>query len=158
MALDFKPISADGHLEVKPERWVHRVPAKYRDRAPRSVLLPDGGDGLLIEGQPLLEQNFIDLRAGRASGDWSPLGARVEDAAGTGSAEQRLREQDIDGLAAEVLYPNMVAGPVLWRNITHDEPYKAMVRAYNDWLGEEYCSVDRDRLIGNGSAAMDHSG
>ena len=150
MALDFKPISADGHLEVKPERWVHWVPAKYRDRAPRSVLLPDGGDGLLIEGQPLLEQNFIDLRAGRASGDWSPLGARVEDAAGTGSAEQRLREQDIDGLAAEVLYPNMVAGPVLWRNITHDEPYKAMVRAYNDWLGEEYCSVDRDRLIGMG--------
>ena len=150
MALDFKPISADGHLEVKPERWVHRVPAKYRDRAPRSVPLPDGGDGLLIEGQPLLEQNFIDLRAGRASGEWSPIGAKVDDAAGTGSAEQRLREQDTDGLAAEVLYPNMVAGPVLWRNITHDEPYKAMVRAYNDWLGEEYCSVDRDRLIGMG--------
>ena len=150
MALDFKPISADGHLEVKPERWSHRVPARYRDRAPRSVTLPDGGDGLLIEGQPLLEQNFIDLRAGRASGDWSPIGAKVEDAAGTGSAEQRLREQDTDGLAAEVLYPNMVAGPVLWRNITHDEPYKAMVRAYNDWLGEEYCSVDRDRLIGMG--------
>ncbi len=150
MALDFKPISADGHLEVKPERWVHRVPAKYRDRAPRSITLPDGADGLLIEGQPLLEQNFIDLRAGRASGDWSPVGTKVEDAAGTGSAEQRLSEQDTDGLAAEVLYPNMVAGPVLWRNITHDEPYKAMVRAYNDWLGEEYCSVNRERLIGMG--------
>ena len=149
MALDFKPISADGHLEVKPERWVHRVPARWRDRAPRSVPLPDGGDGLVIEGQPLLEQNFIDLRAGRA-GAWSPEVTRVEDAAGTGSAEQRLQEQDTDGLAAEVLYPNMVAGPVLWRNITHDEPYKAMVRAYNDWLGEEYCSVDRDRLIGLG--------
>ena len=150
MALDFKPISADGHLEVKPERWVHRVPAKYRDRAPRSITLPDGADGLLIEGQPLLEQNFIDLRAGRSSGDWSPVGTKVEDAAGTGSAEQRLSEQDTDGLAAEVLYPNMVAGPVLWRNITHDEPYKAMVRAYNDWLGEEYCSVNRERLIGMG--------
>ena len=150
MALDFKPISADGHLEVKPERWVHRVPERWRDRAPRSVPLPDGADGLIIEGQPLLEQNFIDLRAGRSDAVWSPVGTKVDDAAGTGPAEQRLQEQDTDGLAAEVLYPNMVAGPVLWRNITHDEPYKAMVRAYNDWLGEEYCSVDRDRLIGLG--------
>jgi predicted TIM-barrel fold metal-dependent hydrolase len=28
--------------------------------------------------------------------------------------------------------------------------YRAAVRAYNDWLGEEYCPVSRDRLIGLG--------
>jgi predicted TIM-barrel fold metal-dependent hydrolase len=31
-----------------------------------------------------------------------------------------------------------------------DELYRATVRAYNDWLGEEYCAVSRDRLIGLG--------
>jgi predicted TIM-barrel fold metal-dependent hydrolase len=51
---------------------------------------------------------------------------------------------------AEVLFPAMVAGPVFWRNIRHDEVYKAVIRAYNDWLGEEYCAVAPDRLIGMG--------
>ena len=31
-----------------------------------------------------------------------------------------------------------------------DDAYRATVRAYNDWLGEEYCPVSRDRLIGLG--------
>jgi len=150
MAKEYRLISSDGHLEVRPERWTHRVPAKYRDRAPRSVQLPDGSDGVLIEGQPLQEANFLDLRAGRAEGQWQPFGIKVEDAAGTGSPEQRVREQDMDGLDAEVLFAAMVAGPVLWRNIAHDEVYKSVIRAYNDWLAEEYCVVAPDRLIGLG--------
>src|SRR5213593_2306652 len=107
MAKEYRLISSDGHLEVRPERWTHRVPAKYRDRAPRSVQLPDGSDGILIEGQPLQEANFLDLRAGRAEGQWQPFGITVEDAAGTGSPEQRVREQDTDGLDAEVLFTAM---------------------------------------------------
>jgi predicted TIM-barrel fold metal-dependent hydrolase len=126
------------------------VPAKYRDRAPHTVHLPDGGDALMIEGQPLLEANFLDLRAGRPAGQWQPFGLRVEDAAGTGSPEQRVSEQDRDGIDAEVLFPAMVAGPVFWRNIAHDEVYKAVIRAYNDWLAEEYCAFAPDRLIGMG--------
>ncbi len=150
MAQTYQLMSSDGHLEVPPERWVHRVPKKYRDRAPRSITLPNGGDALLIEGQPLREANFLDLRAGRAPGQWQPCGLRVEGAAGIGPPEQRLKEQDEDGLEAEVLFPAQVAGPSLWRNISHDEVYKSMIRAYNDWLGEEYCSVNPDRLIGMG--------
>jgi predicted TIM-barrel fold metal-dependent hydrolase len=150
MTENYRIISSDGHLEVKPERWIHRVPAKYRDRAPHTIQLPDGGDALLIEGQPLLEANFLDLRAGRAEGQWQPFGLKIEDAAGVGSPEQRVKEQDTDGLAAEVLFPNMVAGPVFWRNISHDDVYKAVIRGYNDWLAEEYCSVAPDRLIGLG--------
>ena len=78
MAREYRLMSSDGHLEVPPERWVHRVPEKYRDRAPRTVHLPDGGDALLIEGQPLLEANFLDLRAGRPAGQWQPFGLRVK--------------------------------------------------------------------------------
>src|SRR5215813_1274537 len=150
MARQYNLMSADGHLEVPPERWVHRVPEKYRDRAPHTVHLPDGGDALMIEGQPLLEANFLDLRAGRAEGTWQPFGLKVADAAGTGGPEQRVREQDQDGMDAEVLFAAMVAGPVFWRNIAHDEVYKAVIRGYNDWLAEEYCSVAPDRLIGMG--------
>jgi len=150
MAKEYRLISSDGHLEVPPERWTQRVPKKHRDRAPRTVRLPDGGDGLLMEGMPVQEANFLDLRAGRPEGQWQPFGLNIEDAAGTGSPEQRVKEQDMDGLDAEVLFPAMLAGPVIWRNISHDEVYKAVIRAYNDWLAEEYCSVAPDRLIGMG--------
>jgi predicted TIM-barrel fold metal-dependent hydrolase len=61
-----------------------------------------------------------------------------------------VREQDQDGMDAEVLFAAMVAGPVFWRNIAHDEVYKAVIRGYNDWLAEEYCAVAPDRLIGMG--------
>src|SRR6266705_4667040 len=131
MARKYRLMSSDGHLEVPPERWVHRVPEKYRDRAPRTVHLPDGGDALLIEGQPLLEANFLDLRAGRPSGQWQPFGLRIEDAAGTGSPQQRVEEQKLDGIDAEVLFPAMLAGPVIWRKIKDDDLYRAGVRAYN---------------------------
>jgi predicted TIM-barrel fold metal-dependent hydrolase len=150
MAREYRLMSSDGHLEVPPERWLHRVAPQYRDRAPHTIHLPDGGDALLIEGQPLLEANFLDLRAGRPADQWQPFGLKVEEAAGTGSPEQRVQEQDRDGLDAEVLFPAMVAGPVFWRNISHDVVYKAVIRAYNDWLAEEYCAVAADRLIGMG--------
>ena len=150
MSRDYRLVSSDGHLEVTPETWMHRVPQKYRDRAPHTVKLPDGGDAILVEGQPLQEANFLDLRAGRSEAQWQPFGITVDGAAGVGPPEQRIKEQDIDGIDAEVLFTAMVAGPVLWRNISHDEVYKAVIRGYNDWLGEEYCSADRDRLIGHG--------
>jgi predicted TIM-barrel fold metal-dependent hydrolase len=150
MAREYRLISSDGHLEVPPERWTLRVPKQYQDRAPRTVRLPDGGDGLLIEGLPVQAANFLDLRAGRAPQQWQPFGLRVEDAAGTGAPEQRVKEQDLDSLDAEVLFPAMLAGPVVWRNISHDEVYKAVIRAYNDWLAEDYCAVAADRLLGMG--------
>ena len=143
-------ISSDGHLEVRPERWTPRMPARYRERAPRTVKLPDGGDALVVEGQAPYPAPFLDLRAGRTNETWHPFGATVDDTAGVGPPEQRLQEQDMDGLLAEVLFPNMQVGPRLWRGMADDDLYRATVRAYNDWLGEEYCPVSRDRLIGLG--------
>src|SRR5262249_26414796 len=142
--------SSDGHLEVRPERWTPRMPAKLRDRAPRTIKLPDGGDAIVVEGQPPYPAPFLDLRAGRTNETWQPFGATVDDTAGVGPPEQRLKEQDMDHLHAEVLFPNMQVGPRLWRGIADDDLYRAVVRAYNDWLAEEYCPISRDRLIGLG--------
>src|SRR6185503_16976027 len=108
-------LSSDGHLEVRPERWSPRMPASLRERAPRTIKLPDGGDAILIEGQPPYPVPFLDLRAGRTNETWQPFGVTVDDTAGVGPPEQRLHEQDVDGLHAEVLFPNMQVGPRLWR-------------------------------------------
>jgi|SRR5712691_1108310 len=160
MAQQYDFISSDTHLEVLPERWTGRVPARYRDQMPRTVTHPDGGDAIQIEGAPLFQVAYLDLRAGRTSEDWQPFGVRVEETAGVGSPEQRLREQDQDGCAAEVLFPNMQAGPGLWRNIADDAAYLAAVRAYNDWLGERglLCREPQTPDWTRGHAHDDHRG
>lgn len=150
MGRAYRYISGDSHLEIDSRYWIDRVPAEYRDRAPRLVRLRDGGDAWLIEGVPL-RRNSSDIYGGKGRDQWQPFGQRYEGTPGTGTAEQRLREQDQDGIDAEVLFPAQQAGPRLWRAIADDEVYKAVVRAYNDFLGEEYCAVDRDRLIGVGA-------
>jgi predicted TIM-barrel fold metal-dependent hydrolase len=154
MVMSYDFVSSDTHLEVLPERWTGRVDAKYRDHMPRTVPHPNGGDALYIEGAPLFQVAFLDLRAGRTNEDWRPFDVKVEDTAGVGSAEQRLQEQDQDGCAAEVLFPNMQAGPGFWRNIRDNDAYLAAIRAFNDWLAEAYCAVDPRRLLGLGVMPM----
>jgi predicted TIM-barrel fold metal-dependent hydrolase len=149
MPRTYPPISSDSHLEIPPERWTHRVPAQYRDLAPRRITLPDGGDALVIAGSAPIE-NASDLYARRPPARWLPMRLSYAETAGTGPPEQRLAEQDEDGVEAEVLFPAQVAGPALWRRIEDETAYLAMVRAYNEWLAEEYCAAAPDRLIGLG--------
>jgi len=57
---------------------------------------------------------------------------------------ERVKEMEIDGVSAEVLYPTT---GIRLLDI-EDAPYQeALFRAYNDWL-IEYCSVAPGRLIG----------
>jgi predicted TIM-barrel fold metal-dependent hydrolase len=142
-------ISGDGHLEIPPDPWIRHVPEEHRDRAPRLVRLRTGGEGWIVEGSPLIH-NGQNVAAGRplkvhGGSYWEPDGTPVP---GTGDAVQRLREQDRDGVDAEVLYPPVFVTRFI-ENIEDREAYVAMVRAYNDFLAEDYCSVAPDRLIGN---------
>jgi predicted TIM-barrel fold metal-dependent hydrolase len=153
MTRTYRYISADSHLEIDSKWWIERVPASYRDQAPRVLHLPDGSDAWLVEGAPLRQVPF-DLYGGKGRDVWKPWGQNYATTPGTGPAEQRVREQDEDGIDAEVLFPGQASGPNFWRNVRDDAAYKACVRAYNDFLAEDYCSVAPDRLLGLGVIPM----
>src|SRR5439155_14533781 len=110
MARYYQVISADGHVETPPDPWVRYVPDRWKERAPRLVALPDGGEGWVIEGQPLLKNGQNITGRGPISFDtasyFKPDGSPND---GAGPAEQRLREQDEDGIDAEVLFPPVFA-------------------------------------------------
>jgi predicted TIM-barrel fold metal-dependent hydrolase len=149
MTRHYQVISCDGHLEIPPEPWVKHVPDEHRDRAPRLVNLRTGGEGWIVEGSPMIH-NGQNVAAGRplkvkGGSYWEADGSPIP---GTGSAGQRLSEQDRDGIDAEVLYPPVFISRFI-ENIEDREAYCAMVRAFNDFLAEDYCSVAPDRLIGN---------
>ena len=152
-AREYRCISGDSHLEVDANRWVHRVPEKFRERAPRLIKTATGGDAWVIEGSAAREVPS-DLYGGKGRDHWQPFGQTYEGTPGTGSPRQRVEEQDRDGIDAEVLYPCQVGGPWLWRNIPDNDAYLSIVRGYNDWLAEEYCAEAPDRLIGLGIIPM----
>ena len=149
MARHYQVISADGHVETPPDPWVKYVPDKWKDRAPRLINLPDGGEGWLIEGRPMMRNGQNITGRGPIRFDfgsyYKPDGSPND---GAGPPEQRLREQDEDGIDAEVLFPPVFATRFL-EGIMDRDVYCSMIRAYNTWLGEEYCAVAPDRLIGN---------
>jgi predicted TIM-barrel fold metal-dependent hydrolase len=155
MSHEYRLISADSHLEIDTRYWRHRVVEKHRDRVPRMVRTELGGDRWVVEGEYTTEVP-LDLYAGKGvqSGNdrWTPFGQRYEDTPGTGTAQQRVLEQDQDGIDAEVLFQSSASR--WWRNIRDDDAYTAVLRGYNAWLAEEYCAVAPDRLIGVGALPM----
>lgn len=153
MKTEYRYISGDSHLEVAPDNWRDRVPAEYRELAPRIVRMPDGGDAWVVEGQPFRQVAF-DLYGGKGRDTWFPWGQNYETTPGaSGDPAERIKLQDQDGIDAEVLFPNQAAGPNFWRNIRHDDAYRAVIRAYNDWVAE-FRSYAPDRLLPMGLIPM----
>ena len=107
MAEKYRIISGDTHMEVPAQRWTNRVPEKHRDRAPRTVRLPNGGDGFLIEGSQVRETAF-DMYGGKGRDAWGPFGQTYESTPGTASAADRLACQELDGMDAEIIFPAVV--------------------------------------------------
>jgi predicted TIM-barrel fold metal-dependent hydrolase len=133
-------ISGDSHLDVSSDHWVRYVPEKWRARAPRRVVLGDGNEALVIENRPPMSPTGL---VGTVRND-RPVSF---DSEGSGPPEQRLHEQDTDGVEAEVLFTHPMYMR-FWRGLREDEAYRSMIHAYNRWLIEEYCARAPDRLIG----------
>jgi uncharacterized protein len=148
MTQSYRVVSADSHLEPAVERWTPRIPARYRESAPQRVRLPNGGDATIIEGQKK-PHVFLGGLVGMPYDERSPIGGRFDTAPGAGSPEQRLHEQDVDGVDAEILF-HTSSSVAAYRGIKDDAAYKAVIHAWNEFLAEEYCAVAPDRLIGLG--------
>lgn len=146
----YEIISCDGHLETPCEGWLKLIPQRYRAFAPRLVDCPDGGQGWLVENMPIIH-NGTNIAGGGAvrlkgASYWTPDGKA---APGTGGPEQRLREQDQDGIDAEILYPPAFVSRFI-EKVSDRNAYLAMIRAYNWYVSSEYCSIAPDRLIACG--------
>lgn len=149
----YNVISADGHLEVSSEAWAKFMPERYKDMIPKLENRPEADCWVLGDLEMVNWGNLVcDLPYDEIKpGVWRYFNPDGTPRPGTGSAAQRLAEQDRDGVDAEVLFPP-VHGPKLLRGLAKKDPgaYLANVQAYNTWLAEEYCAVAPDRLIGNG--------
>jgi len=149
MGRKYQMISADGHVETPPESWIQHLDEEFRPHAPQLIPLRTGGEAWLIEGQPLIPngQNITGRGPVKVRGG-SYFKSDGSAAEGAGDGAQRLREQDEDGIDAEVLFPPVFASRAI-EAISEKDAYRALIRAYNTFLAEDYCAIAPDRLIGN---------
>jgi predicted TIM-barrel fold metal-dependent hydrolase len=139
---DLKYISGDSHYQPPPDTWAHRMPAEFRDHLPKRIVLPNGGDGLQYPDGKVIYGGTGHF-CGHGPEDFDPTIVHFDHEVGHGSPEERLKEQDVDGVAAEILF-GLLGGS------SYKDPAvaRAVVRGYNDYLGEEFCAYAPDRLLG----------
>ncbi len=140
----FNVVSADSHLEISPERWTNRVPPEHRDRAPRLIKLPHGGDGVIVEGRDVYVLGLAIT--GKPPEEHRLFGLNYEGSPGAGTSQDRVMEQEQDGVDGEVLYTS-AGNASFWRGIQNDDAYNAVIHAYNEFLAEEYAAGAPDRLF-----------
>ena len=137
MIVDRIPIiDADSHLTERPNLWVDRVPAKYREIAPRVVTSPGGREVWLV-GDKMVQGAAATSAAGWGEywPDYAPTLAEVDPAAY--DARARAARLDEYGIQAQVLYPNLLAFNLFEFFEVGDEQFRlACVQAYNDYLTE----------------------
>jgi predicted TIM-barrel fold metal-dependent hydrolase len=141
----YQLVSGDSHVNEPPDLWTARVPAKFRERAPRMQRFAEG-DAWIIEGAPDPINFGMNAVAGLPPEQISSWKFFEDIRPGGYDPVARANEMDQDGVDAEVLYPT----PRLGQGVaaTKDpELHLALVRAYNDWLSE-YCEQKPERFAG----------
>src|SRR6516164_4223898 len=144
---DYGLISSDSHVTMPDEAWQEYLDPEFRDRAP-VVEETDEGVFRTFEGRrsPV---NTLNNLAGKKPEEYT-LNVRKlsEPRAGASDPVERLKDMDIDGVDAEVLY---VGGPLA----SKDSALRLdSVRGYNNWLSD-YSSHAPRRLLGMACVPID---
>jgi predicted TIM-barrel fold metal-dependent hydrolase len=148
-----KLYSADDHLIEPAHLWVDRVPARYRDRCPRIVEV-DGREAWSYED----DLYFTTMGSCRPLEGFSEAGyppapgtARYDEIRpGCYDPVERLRDMDVDGVWAQLCFPNYArfAGHRFFLNIKDTDTALVCLQTYNDYLLDEWCATNPERLFG----------
>jgi predicted TIM-barrel fold metal-dependent hydrolase len=145
---DAQIISVDDHVIEHPRVWLDRVPSKFGDAIPRIERMEDGNDWWIYEGKKA--GNFaLNAVAGKPREEFGLEPRTYDDMRpGCHDIHERVKDMDIEGVWAEVAFPNMpgFAGRV-FEESTDMELALACTRAYNDWILDEWCAAVPGRQI-----------
>lgn len=140
-------ISVDDHVQEAPDVWTARLSRrKWGDRIPHVEERPGGAQQWVVDGQPLPLGGVAVCGALMADRVEEPQRWEEVPAAAYRAAD-RLMAVDADGVDYTVLYPTVAGvGGGTFGRLTEPELEQDCVRAYNDWLIDEWASVS-DRFV-----------
>jgi predicted TIM-barrel fold metal-dependent hydrolase len=158
-------ISVDDHVVEPPDLWQRWLPSRFRDAGPRVVRMPwELGPGLkqafrpaasgpetdfwvagdIVQALPKMQAS-VGYRPEQI--DFAPISYR-EMRPGCFEVGARLEDMDVAGVERSLCFPNICrfCGQLfLW--MSDKELALACVRAYNDWIVEEWSAPSGGRLL-----------
>jgi predicted TIM-barrel fold metal-dependent hydrolase len=144
----YRIVSVDDHFVEPPTAFEGRLPRRFADRGPR-VLRKDGADYWSFEDRlvPLLGTDAIQ--------SWEPgkgyKGPVMFDEIrpATWQVHERVKDMDINGVAASLNFPSAPFGFAgqTFMKMQDKELGLASMKAWNDWVHEEWFAPQPTRII-----------
>jgi predicted TIM-barrel fold metal-dependent hydrolase len=160
-------VDLDAHLVEPPDIWTPRLPEKYRDVGPRVEYHPNGEiklDGAMYKEAPgtegpdvvwwAYEDTLTSMKRHIAASGFRPEEVTLtgttfdEIRPGCWKVPERIADMDVNHVEAQLCFPNYprFAGQIfLWGK--DRELAGLCVKAYNDWMVEEWCGTSGGRLL-----------
>ncbi|MGO8863567.1 MAG: amidohydrolase family protein [Acidimicrobiales bacterium] len=146
--MTYSVISTDNHINEPPGTYSDRLPRHLREKSPKMVRAADGGDGWSFNGEPPRMTLGLSAIGAITRGDYrqyKPSGITWEELPpGNYEGAAAIKDNELDGVDAATIYPAYVGGA--YNDLKDRELAVACVRAYNDWLIDDFCSADPERL------------
>jgi predicted TIM-barrel fold metal-dependent hydrolase len=140
-------ISVDDHIIEPPNVWADRLPQRYREAGPH-VLEEDGREYWVYEGTRG-ETMGLNAVAGKPIEAWNMEPARYSDMI-PGCYDPAARAKDLaaDNIVGSVCFPTLPRfGGTLFLTFRDTELADLCVKAYNNWLFDEWCAAAPDLFI-----------
>ena len=149
--MSYRIISADCHIDMTwmpGDLWVKNVPAKLRDRVPQ---VRETGDGprWFAEEKELGVYGGLGFGFDRVQRGFSKHVERMFDVGfyeggpHPTTPDLRLKDQDLDGIDAEVMYGILGIG----MRMQDRELIQAVYEVYNSWAAD-FCKTNPRRFVG----------
>ena len=159
MTKDVLIIDGDGHYVEDVAAWSRHVPARMGDMRPKLAIESDGVERFTIGDLWALPTRNADRNqmGGMTAGDGLTPRTRgstvphiqkrkfMEGHPGGIHSRERLELMDHEGIAISVLYPTLALASI--PGVHEPKVACALATALNDWVVQDFCSVDPNRLV-----------
>ncbi|MEE3330886.1 MAG: amidohydrolase family protein [Myxococcota bacterium] len=142
-------ISVDDHVVEPPHLFEAHLPSKLRSRGPQLIETPEGHQVWQFENE-IYTQVGMNAVAGRRKETVELEPFRFEQMRpGCFDIDARIRDMDLGGIWAMMNFPSQITGFCgrVFFNAKDQEVGVASIRAWNDWLFEEWYKPHPDRII-----------
>jgi predicted TIM-barrel fold metal-dependent hydrolase len=139
-------VSVDDHLIEPPDLWTSRVPKRYGDKIPHVEKL-DGVDTWVYAGE-LYPTSMLNAVAGKSADEFTTDAISYDQMRpGVYQPAARLADMDMADVYGSLCFPTFSRGAG-HRFLEGSDRALALdcVRAYNDYMIEEWCGGAPDRL------------
>ena len=141
-------VSVDDHVIEPPGVWQDRLPLRYKDVGPRIIKEPGGQEYWVYEDTRTVTGG-LGAVAGRRKEDITVEGYPYSEMRpGCYDPVARLADMDDAGILASLNFPSIprFCGQLFWEAKDKDLALLC-VRAYNDWMIDEWCATAPGRYI-----------